>query len=84
MRTLAGPLLWAVLSLQLACFPTRLCGETRDPVLSADGGNQPCVVAETCARPENLTLCLSNALPEAACIDCENERCVQVSPLRCD
>ena len=84
MRALAGLLLWVAVSLEVGCFPTRLCGEVRDPVVLPDGGNQACVVAETCARPENLGLCLTTGLPESPCVECENEHCVIASPVRCD
>src|SRR5690242_9470328 len=80
-----APLLscWALMG-WVSCFPAPICGQERRPISAADGGTYPCVLAETCPRPENAALCLSGGAPEKPCVTCDALACTLVSPESCD
>ena len=82
--SLVRVLVLAIWGLELACLPTRFCGENHDTLKDAQGQAYGCVVAETCPRPDNAVVCLNNGIPEVPCIACESSACAEISPVRCE
>jgi hypothetical protein len=72
----------AVLALG-GCSAGNVCGEKQSDMMASDGGVFRCLRAEDCPRSSNVFVCVNDGLPDKECVSCEDTRCVQHVPEKC-
>ncbi len=68
----------------LGCNDLEVCGSTAEDITRADGSVYRCVTAEDCPRTSRVNVCVTDVSPVAECVQCEDTRCILVTPEACD
>jgi hypothetical protein len=83
-RRAAYGALATVLASLLGCNDLEVCGSTAKDISRDDGSVYRCVTSEDCPRTSRVNVCVTDVSPVAECVQCEDSKCILVTPEACD